>query len=83
LKEHEWWFSDLQCELDCSISLLYLGRQRGWIAAYRHEHGGRWVALADAAELQRLKQRRAVPAGQKIHNVWLDAQSSQLIAPAE
>lgn len=83
LKENEWWFSDLQCELDCSISTLYLWRQRGWIQAYRPKHGRRWVARVDAVELQCLKQRRAVPPGHKIHNMWLDAQSSQLSTPLD
>ena len=83
LEENEWWFSDLQWALDCSISTLHLWRQRGWIQAYRHQHGQRWVALADAAELKRLKQRRTVPAGHKLHNMWLDAQSSQLTTPLD
>jgi hypothetical protein len=83
LQENEWWFSDLQCELDCSISTLHLWRQGGWIQAYRHEHGRCWVAVVDAADLQRLRQRRAVPASHKTHNVWLDAQSSQRTMPLD
>ena len=74
LNEHEWWFSDLQREVGCSNSTLHLWRQRGWIQARRHEHGGRWVAWADEAELQRLKQQGAIPAGDKIRTLWLDEQ---------
>ena len=34
----------------------------------------RWVAWADEAELQRLKQRCALPAGEESRQMWLDAQ---------
>jgi DNA invertase Pin-like site-specific DNA recombinase len=74
LNEHEWWLSDLQSELGCSNSTLHLWRQKGWIQARRYENGRRWVAWADEAELQRLKQRCAVPAGDKIRDKWLDDQ---------
>jgi hypothetical protein len=77
LQEHEWWFSDLQSKLGCSNSTLHLWRQTGWIQARRYENGRRWVAWADEAELQRLKQRCAEPAGDKIRKRWLDDQYAQ------
>jgi DNA invertase Pin-like site-specific DNA recombinase len=77
LKAHEWWLSDLQSELGCSNSTLHLWRKRGWIQARRYEDGRRWVAWADEAELQRLKQRCAAAAGDKIHDMWLDDQYAQ------
>lgn len=77
LNKHEWWLSDLQSELGCSNSTLHLWRKRGWIQARRYEHGRRWVAWADETELQRLKQRCAVPAGDKIHGIGLDDQDAQ------
>jgi hypothetical protein len=77
LNEHEWWLSDLQSELGCSNSTLHLWRQKGWIQARRYENGRHWVAWADEAELQRLKQRCAVPAGDKIHDLWLDDHYTQ------
>ena len=77
LNKHEWWLSDLQSELGCSNSTLHLWRKRGWIQARRDEHGRRWVAWADETELQRLKQRCAVPAGDKLHGMWLDDQDAQ------
>ena len=77
LKAHEWWLSDLQSELGCSNSTLHLWRKRGWMQARRYENGRRWVAWADEAELQRLKQRCAVAAGDKIRDMWLDDQYAQ------
>lgn len=74
LNEHEWWLSDLQSELGCSNSTLHLWRKRGWIQARRYDHDRRWIAWADKAELQRLKQRLSVPAGDKIRDKWLDDQ---------
>jgi hypothetical protein len=74
LNEHEWWFSDLQSELGCSNSTLHLWRKRGWMQARRDASGRRWVAWVEAAELQRLKHRCAVPAGDKIREMWLDDQ---------
>jgi hypothetical protein len=74
LNKHEWWLSDLQCELGRSNSTLHVWRKRGWIQARRHDHGRRWVAWADKAELERLTQRCAVPAGHESHNMWLDTQ---------
>jgi hypothetical protein len=78
LNEHEWWLSDLQSELGCSNSTLHLWRQKGWIQARRYENGRRWVAWVDEAELQRLKQRCAVPAGDKIRDKWLDDQYASI-----
>lgn len=77
LNEHEWWLSDLERELGRSNSTLHHWRQRGWLQARWHDHSKRWVAWADEAELQRLKQRCALPAGYESRQRWLGAQPSQ------
>ncbi len=76
LNEHEWWLSDLAHELGRSISTLHQWRKRGWLQARCHEQNKRWVALADKAELKRLKQRCVLPAGYANRKMWLDAQPS-------
>jgi hypothetical protein len=76
LQEYEWWLSDLERELGKSNSTLHQWRKRGWLQVRWHEHSKRWVAWADEAELQRLKQRCAVPAGEVRRQRWLEAQRS-------
>jgi hypothetical protein len=77
LQEHEWWLSDVERELGKSNATLHQWRKRGWLQARWHDHTKRWVAWADAAELQRLKQRSALPAGEVSRQMWLDTQRSQ------
>jgi hypothetical protein len=79
LQEHEWWLADLERELGKSHSTLHQWRKRGWLRARWHDQSKRWVAWADAAELERLKQRCALPAGEVSRQMWLDAQRSQPI----
>jgi hypothetical protein len=77
LSEHEWWLSDLEAEVGRSNSTLHQWRQRGWLKARWPDQSKRWVAWADEAELQRLKQRCALPAGYESRQMWLDAHPSQ------
>jgi hypothetical protein len=63
LSQHEWWWSDLERALGGSNSTRHRWRQCGGRAARGHPQSKRWVALADAAELERLKQRGTRPAG--------------------
>jgi DNA invertase Pin-like site-specific DNA recombinase len=83
LNEHEWWLSDLQEVLGCSVATLHIWRKKSWIQARRHDYGRRWVAWADEAELERLKQRWQVTAGDKIRDLWLDAQYAQSTSPLQ
>jgi hypothetical protein len=76
LGEHEWWLSDLERVLGVANSTLHQWRKRGQLQARWHDQSQRWVAWADAAELQRLKQRRALPAGEASRHMWRDAQGS-------
>jgi hypothetical protein len=76
LQEHEWWLSDLEGKLGKSNSTLHQWRKRGWLQARWHDQSKRWVAWADEAELQRLKQRCVLSAGEASRQMWLDAQRS-------
>jgi Recombinase zinc beta ribbon domain len=62
--DHEWWLSDLEQALGVAHSTLHQWRKRGRLQAHWHEQSPRWVAWADEAELQRLKQRCALPPGE-------------------
>jgi hypothetical protein len=77
LHPHEWWLSDLERELGRSNSTLHQWRKRGWLKARWHEQSKQWIAWADEAELDCLKQRCALPAGYESRKMWLAAQSSQ------
>ena len=77
LRKHEWWLSDLARAVGGSHSPLHRWRQCGWLQAHWHPHSKRWVAWADEAELQRLKQRGALPTGYESHHMWLAAQPPQ------
>jgi hypothetical protein len=77
LNEHEWWLLDLERELGRSNSTLHQWRTHGWLQARWHEPSKRWVAWADEAELKRLKQRCALPAGYESRKRWLDAQPTE------
>jgi DNA invertase Pin-like site-specific DNA recombinase len=76
LQAHEWWLSDLTRMTGISSTTLHNWRKRGWLKARWHPQTKRWVAWADAAELERLRQRHALPAGHYSRKVWLDEPTS-------
>jgi transposase len=58
----EWWLKDLAKELRMSRMTLYTWVRRGWVRSRRLETaqaGGRWVVIANDAELRRLRKLRA------------------------
>lgn len=59
LAESEWWFIDLVRELQVPQATLYSWIRRGWVSA-RQLPGtrGKWIVLADADELGRLRRLR-------------------------
>lgn len=71
LAEHEWWLSDLARSLHMSTSTLHAWVERGWVKAHRQETTSYWIVWADEAELARLKQHRARPAGDYSRKLWL------------
>jgi hypothetical protein len=75
-QEREGWLSDLARELGKSNSTLHQCHKRGWLHARWHDHSQQWVAWAEEAELQCLKQRCTVPAGEVSRQMWLEVQRS-------
>jgi hypothetical protein len=63
LRDHAWWLSDLEQALGVANSTLHQWHKRGQLQARWHAQSKQWVAWADEAELQRLKQRCARPRG--------------------
>jgi hypothetical protein len=76
LSRYEWWLSDLEQALGVSNSTLHRWRQCGWLEARWHPQSKRWVARADEAQLELLKQRCARLAGDASRKMWLDAQTA-------
>jgi hypothetical protein len=77
LAEHEWWLSDLQRLVGVPKSTLHAWRQREWLQARWHTPTKRWVVWADMAELERIKQLHALPAGYYSRQQWRDADGYQ------
>lgn len=59
----EWSAARLAAELRMPTATIHNWIQRGWVTAHKDTTSGCWVITADAAELERLRQRRARPAG--------------------
>jgi hypothetical protein len=68
----EWWLADLACTLELSGSTLYRWIQRGEVNAHQHEANQRWIVWADPTEVERLKQRGALPPSHSSRKRWLD-----------
>jgi DNA invertase Pin-like site-specific DNA recombinase len=76
LKPNEWWLADLARALKMPNSTLYQWLRRGELQADQQTNSHRWIIRADQAELERLKQRRALSTGEQTHRQWLDATAS-------
>jgi DNA invertase Pin-like site-specific DNA recombinase len=72
LAAHEWWLSDLAPTAGIPKATRHAWRTRGWLQARWHAQTQRWMVWADGAELERLKQRHALPAGAYSRCLWLD-----------
>jgi DNA invertase Pin-like site-specific DNA recombinase len=72
LAVHEWWVSDLARTVGIPKTTLHPWRKRGWLQARWHAQTQRWMVWADGAELERLKQRHALPPGYYSRRLWLD-----------
>jgi hypothetical protein len=75
LHEHEWWVPAQ--ELQMPEVTLYHWIRRGWVRARQQETAPRrWIALADAADLERLRERRQRPAGYYTRRRWSEGNAS-------
>jgi DNA invertase Pin-like site-specific DNA recombinase len=76
LAVHEWWGSDLARTVGIPKTPWHTWRQRGWLQARWHAPTQRWIVRADATELGRLKEWRALPPGSYSRSLWLDTASA-------
>jgi len=73
--QDEWWLPDLARELNRHRAILYRWIHLGWIKARRHEGISttkRWIIWADSKEIERLRQLRSEPTGNRLHCNWLE-----------
>jgi len=74
LGPHEWGLRELAQALEMSHVTLYDWVYRGWVTARREEQAPhRWVLWADAAEVERLRQRHQRSVGDERRRLWLSS----------
>jgi hypothetical protein len=74
----EWWLQELARELRMPGGTLNGWIRRDWVEARRQESSGRWIILADEAEVERLRRLRSLPMGHHDHHRWLDYASQRM-----
>jgi hypothetical protein len=67
---HEWSVTGLATVLGMPTASVYNWIYRGWVTVRHHPDGKYWIITADDAELQRLRERRARPAGYYTRARW-------------
>ncbi|MEV7970260.1 recombinase family protein [Sphaerisporangium sp. NPDC088356] len=72
LRPDEWTVPDLAAALEMPLATVYNWIYRGWITARHAPEGNYWIITADAAELQRLHQRRDRPPGFYTRARWTE-----------
>lgn len=77
----QWWLTDLARVLDMPAATLYSWLRRGEVQGYQDTTSQRWIVRADAAELKRLQQRRALPPDTLNRQRWSDATSRATLPP--
>ena len=69
--EHEWGLRDLALAVGMPHVTLYNWLRRGWVTAHREAASPhRWILWADAAELERLRQRHQRSLSEEAHHRW-------------
>jgi recombinase-like zinc beta ribbon protein len=66
----EWTVPGLAATLRMPTATVYNWIYRGWITARHHPEGKHWVITANAAELDRLRERRSRPPGSYTRARW-------------
>jgi DNA invertase Pin-like site-specific DNA recombinase len=68
----EWPVARLAAELRMPTATIHSWIHRGWVTAHKDTTSGRWMITADAAELERLRQRHTRPAGYYTRQRFID-----------
>lgn len=78
LGEHHWTLPELAQAVGMPCVTLYNWVRRGWVTA-QQQTNGRWVAWADEAEVERLRQRHQRPAGYYSRRLWLEESEGESV----
>ena len=83
LAQHEWWLWELAKEIGgMPEATLYGWLRRGWVKARQQQQEPRhWIVWADEAELERLRQLRARPAGYYVRRLWVGESATRTESP--
>jgi len=66
----EWSVSDLATTLETPTATIYNWIYRGWLTARQATTGSHWIITADPAEIERLRELHARPAGYYTRQRW-------------
>jgi hypothetical protein len=75
LGPHEWWLADLARAVGMPKATLYSWIGRGWVDC-RKSGRGRWIARADPAETERLRELHHRPDGYYARQKWIPGNQS-------
>lgn len=74
LGRDEWYLADLAREIPMPVVTLFDWVRRAWVRAEQQEEAPRrWVAWADEAEIERLRERHRRPKGYYTRRLWVDS----------
>ncbi len=68
----QWSVGELATAMGMPTATVYTWIYRGWITARHHPDGKYWIITADAAEIGRLRERRARPPGYYTRARWTE-----------
>jgi hypothetical protein len=73
LGPHEWWLPELARTIGMPAITLHSWLRRGWVTGRQQEQAPRhWILWADAAEVERLRQRHQRPRGYYTRRLWIE-----------
>jgi hypothetical protein len=73
LGPHEWWLPELARTIGMPAITLHSWLRRGWVTGHQQEQVPRhWILWADAAEVERLRQRHQRPRGYYTRRLWIE-----------
>jgi hypothetical protein len=73
LSAHEWWLPELARTIGMPTITLHSWVRRGWVKGRQQEQAPRhWILWADAAEVERLRQRHQRPRGYYTRRLWIE-----------
>jgi DNA invertase Pin-like site-specific DNA recombinase len=73
LGAHEWWLPELARTIGMPTITLHSWLRRGWVKGRQQTQAPRhWILWADAAEVERLRQRHQRPRGYYTRRLWIE-----------